>query len=270
MGRSRSPRRAEEYGEEAVEVPVEPPPEEDVYLEEWLSPVEAEEAPPGVFEAPAEVPGPRTPENMTYLATSAKHGGVPTILSSGSSQSISDSELRSRLQRHSSAAASDASWEETQVQESPSPPRRRMPRLPTEATTHAPALPPEPPSMPTFPTEPPARAIPPPAFPREPPHAASPLPGFPLGLAYTRRHARYPRGHPMHEGPRLLYDPYPPHQELCRKFNRMDCTGVLIRCPRDRRHACSQCGGDHPAPQCLVEEGALPPPDPPQGPPRRH
>ena len=242
---------------------MEPPPAEDFYSEEWLSPAEAEDGPPGVFEVPAEVPGPRTPENMIFPATSAKYGGVPTLLSSGGSRSISDSELRSRLQRHSSAAASDAAWEEMQVQESPSPPRCRMPSLPTEAATRAPAFPPEPPRTPTFPTEPPADAIPPFALPQAPPRAASPLPGFPLGLAYTRRHARYPRGHPMHAGPRLLYDPYPPHQELCRKFNRMDCTGVLIRCPHDRMHACPQCGGNHPAPQCLVEEGALPPRDPP-------
>lgn len=268
-GRSRSPRRSEEPGAEAAEVPVEPQPEEDLYPEDWLSPVdEVEAGPPGVFEVPSGVPGPRTPENLAFPATSAKYGGVPTLISSGSSHSFSDAELRSRLQRHSSAAASDAAWD-GQEQESPSPPRRRMPRLP-DATAHVHAFPPEPPRAPTFSAEPPAGALPPPALSQEPPHAASPLPGFPLGLAYTRRHARYPRGHPMHAGPRLLFDPSPPHHELCRKFNRMDCTGVLIRCPHDRRHACSQCGGDHPAPQCWVEEGALPPPDPPQGPPRRH
>ena len=121
--------------EEAVEAPAVPPPAENLYPEEWPSTGEAEEGPTGVFEVPDEVPGPRTPPSMRFLATSAKYGGVPTLLlSSGSSQSISDSELRARLQRHSSAAASDASWEETQVQESPSPPRRRMPRLPIEAT----------------------------------------------------------------------------------------------------------------------------------------
>ena len=257
--------------EEAVEAPAVPPPAENLYPEGWPSPGEAEEGPPGVFEVPDDVPGPRTPPSMRFLATSAKYGGVPTILSSsGSSQSISDSDLRARLQRHSRAAASDAAWEERKAQESPSPPGRRMPRLPSEAVTRAPAFPPEPPRAPTFTTEPPAGAIPPPALPQAPPPAVSPLPGFLRGLAYTRRHAWYPRGHPMHAGPRLLYDPYPPHQELCRQFNRMDCTGVLIRCLRDRMHTCSQCGGNHPAPQCLAEDADLPPPDPPQGPPRRH
>ena len=104
--------------------------------------------------------------------------------------------------------------------------------------------------------------------------AAPPLPP----LTRTRK---FPRGHKFHSGPRLLTLPaerrwesvgctwMPPTWDTCRKFNRLDCTGADMKCPHERMHACSECGGGHPAPHCLVGEDDLPPPDPPQGPPQR-
>ena len=295
-GRSRSPRGAVEEPEAPVVYP-EPEQEEVIFPEDWPSPTE-----------------PRA-------ALTAKYGAAPApvVLSSESSQSIPDSELRAHLQRSSSAAASGAAMElgEEEVQEelhwhdteeylfrySPSPPRRPMPRPPkAPANVPFPPVPPRaraapaelqppharaaaaapaerqppharaaarPPWTPSAASEPPAAATARPIA--APPHAAAPLPGFPLGVAPGRRAQRrtYPRGHPLHTGPRLLYDPLPPHHALCRKYNREDCTGTLIRCPFGRVHACSECGGDHPASQCTTEEEFLPLPDPPQGPPQR-
>ena len=100
--------------------------EEVLFPEDWPSPSETVEAPPGNFE----VPGPRTPPGVRFLATSAKYGGVPTHpSSSGSFHSAPESELRAR-RRISRAAASDASWQE---EVSPSPPPRRMLRRPAGA-----------------------------------------------------------------------------------------------------------------------------------------
>ena len=98
------------------------------------------------------------------------------------------------------------------------------------------------------------------------------------------RTRKFPRGHKFHAGPRLLSLPLerrwaveepryegecPPTWEICRKFNRGDCSGISMACLHARIHACSECGGDHPAPYCLVGEDDLPPPDPPVGPPLR-
>ena len=102
--------------------------------------------------------------------------------------------------------------------------------------------------------------------------AAPPLPP-------QTRTRKFPRGHKFHAGLRLLSLPVdlrwgdalwlPPSWEICRKSNRLDCTGAHMVCPHERIHACSECGGGHPAPHCLVGEDDLPPPDPPVGPPQR-
>ena len=213
----------------------------------------------------------RAPPRRRACASSrrAKYGGVPTLpssssSSSGSSRSVPESELRA-LRRASRAAASDAAWQEEE-EEPPVPPPRRTPRRPAGAARPPGLTPPQP--VPRTRTE----SAPSPSARTEP---APPPP--------ARTRSKFPRGHPFHTGPRLLHLPLemrwepvpgswvgvPPTWELFRKFNRRDCTGAQVQCPHQRIHACSQCGGGHPASHCLVAEEDLPPPDPPQGPPQR-
>ena len=247
--RSRSRGAAQPQETPAAPAPEEPAVIENDYPEEWPSP----------DEVPAEAP-----------ATTAKYGGIAasTLLSSGSSQSMSDTELRARLRASASGAdtgnGQDSSLSGMDIGDGD------QGASVAGRDIQVPGIQPPPPrARSSTPSEPPAAAV---ARPIPPPQSAAPLPGFPLGLAVGSRQGRrkqsYPRGHALHTGPRLLYDPLPPHLELCRKYNREDCTGTLIMCPFNRAHLCSQCGDMHPATQCTMEEEYLPLPDPPQGPPR--
>ena len=89
----------------------------------------------------------------------------------------------------------------------------------------------------------------------------------PAGGGHRGRPEYYPRGHPFHAGPRLLVAPYPPWTEICRKFNRSECSAVGAPCPWRREHVCSRCGRGHEAVTCDTPEDELPPMDPAQGPP---